>query len=404
MIKTAKDLPLNVAITPLTPIHLGTGEAIEPMNYVIEDGFMYVAPIETLVDYFAEHKLLPKLDQLSTVLGKRGIQALQRFFYEHRQAFIENARQVVPVEEGVAEQYRHCIGQGENANQLIIEACAVEAGSDRPLIPGSAIKGMLRTALLNKHNAGQDYGAAAQAFRYNQRDGKRETKNKNEQFQKQVLAYSSPTNDPLKRLKVSDTRFGGSDYYATSVYFGTRHRRKLSKHQQKQKESATTRLQCIQPGLYRAFHCEWQLISHEPIPGVKTLQGLAQDCNRLLLPQLQQELSIMDEMNYGYQGWSNGVKQLLTAQKTDMEAGNVCLLRLGKQAGAMSKTLDGLRQIWIMGKQGSGEYQSEPRLMAMAASDEKATSGLLPFGWALAEIQPPKDNAALSQYCDSLLN
>ena len=68
----------TLALTPLSPIHIGCGEDFEPTNYVIEDGILY--------GFDPSRAALP--DNLAKRLGELGDKAdllgIQRFFRDNR--------------------------------------------------------------------------------------------------------------------------------------------------------------------------------------------------------------------------------------------------------------------------------------------------------------------------------
>ena len=150
----------RLALTPLTPIHIGCGEDFEPTNYVIDDGVLF---------HFDPARV-PLADSdrnaLISAVGKRGdeaIRELQRFFHTRKDAYAAAAHCVVGVAVGVSEQYARRIGsiaQHESggrrvANQLEIERCAHHPHNGTPYIPGSSIKGAIRTAWLDQLNDGR---------------------------------------------------------------------------------------------------------------------------------------------------------------------------------------------------------------------------------------------------------
>ena len=62
------------------------------------------------------------------------------------------------------------------------------------------------------------------------------------------------------------------------------------------------------------------------------------------------------------------------------------LLRVGKHSGAESVTLNGVRDIKILGKQGEPpSYRPETTEKRFASQTKRAESGLLPFGWVWVE-------------------
>jgi CRISPR-associated protein Csm5 len=145
----------QLALTPLSPIHIGCGDDFEPTNYVIENGLLY--------GFDASRAVLPEnlRQRLSQLGDKADLLGIQRFFREHRQHFIPHADVLMPVAKGLAADYEKQVGQVANNegngnrvfNQLFIERASHSGG--QPLIPGSSVKGALRTAVVDAINNGQ---------------------------------------------------------------------------------------------------------------------------------------------------------------------------------------------------------------------------------------------------------
>ena len=72
---------ISLALTPLTPIHIGCGEDFEPTNYVIDDGLLYgFDPSRAALNVVQRSKLLD--------VARRGsLPGIQRFFRDHADAF-----------------------------------------------------------------------------------------------------------------------------------------------------------------------------------------------------------------------------------------------------------------------------------------------------------------------------
>lgn len=93
---------VNLAITPLTPIHIGCGQDFEPTNYVIDGGVLF---------HFDPARVpLSKTDRdaLISAVNRRGDEAirdLQKFFHARKDRFAGVAHGVVAVASGIVEQY-----------------------------------------------------------------------------------------------------------------------------------------------------------------------------------------------------------------------------------------------------------------------------------------------------------
>ena len=148
----------KIKLKPISPIHIGTGEAYEPMNYVIDKGaddkyYMYV---------FDEFEFFKKLDDKSKEeFGKiasgttgDGILKLQKFIKEKSSLAKEVSYYKIWALKNIAEEYNEKIGKvvqreggGKKViNQLVVEKTLISPNLKKAIIPGSSLKGAIATA------------------------------------------------------------------------------------------------------------------------------------------------------------------------------------------------------------------------------------------------------------------
>lgn len=400
--------PYRLFLTPLSPIHLGSGEDYEPTNYVISDGVLYAFdPAQATLNPQQRSEL-----QEAAQSGK--IDRIQRYFGKHAQTFAASAYKAVVVSRALEKEYNERIGKvanreagGKNVyNSLNIERTIDNPLTHQPYIPGSALKGCLRTALLERM-----VGERAPQPKPTSREASR--------FESNYLG--SFASDGLRLLKTAD--FMPADDVATQIQYATNHKKKRVVKDGKTVEAkgVTGRRETIQHGQYRAFSatCTIQhlLLAHNPhikqprksLPEnrvqPKSLQQLAIDANRYHIDRFDQECSQLDELSLIAPDWLKQTRNLLAQLTPQLQKGSIMLVRLGKHGGAESKTINGLAQIKIMqgedmeGKAKAPTYEPKTKTVWLAAQSAVETHGLLPFGWALIEIDPPSDNSALQQWC-----
>jgi len=102
--------------------------------------------------------------------------------------------------------------------------------------------------------------------------------------------------------------------------------------------------------------------------------------------------------------WKQSLETLLAGELgKKLATGDAFLIRLGRYGGAESKTLsgEGVAQIKIM--QGKGQppvIQDSTKTVWLAAENEADQKHLLPFGWAVVEIDPQDgDLPQLKAWC-----
>jgi CRISPR-associated protein Csm5 len=104
--------------------------------------------------------------------------------------------------------------------------------------------------------------------------------------------------------------------------------------------------------------------------------------------------------------WKQSLEQLLTGDLAKkLTQGDAFLIRLGRYGGADSKTLsgEGVAHIKIMGAKGQPpSFESTTKTVWLAAENEQEQKHLLPFGWAVVEIDPQEgDLPQLKARCEA---
>ncbi|MEF3193055.1 MAG: CRISPR-associated protein Csm5 [Halothiobacillaceae bacterium] len=406
----------RMLITPLSPVHVGTGESYEPTNYVIEDGVLHEFDTGATI---AALSAVDREELLRIANGKPNtemIQALQRFFYERRGALMAYAIQRIPVLPGVASLYASRIGQTANReadgkkviNRLEIDRTSFNPITRLPVLYGSSLKGAIRTALLDKVNS---------------RASAHEQKGLHE-FQGRLFRYYDPQArprlslelDPMRLVQLADATWCGEPGLPTAqVYFAVNRKKapvvdaqgRLRKSQAESKDLYQI-LECV-PGMrYRAFTGQINLqsvagVSEKNRAGKRQLPALglrfdakmiAQACNAFYRPILEAENRLLRERGYLDEAWAKSIEALLTSIQGKMARGEAFLLRVGRHSGAEAVTLNGVRHIKIMkGKNQKPESLDAAKTLWLAANEKDQTSKLLPFGWLLVELYPIQDAA-----------
>jgi len=164
-------------LTPLTPIHVGTGESLEPFEYVVAGDTLYRF---TLDDFLLA---LDRDDQARFVeVVERSVPATRRFVSEHVDVAVRVARFTTSVSPAARALYDGRMEGGVAHPEVF--AC-IRTG-DLPYVPGSSLKGALRTALLyhamEKDNPARDARKLEQA----------------------VFGFRTVQQDPFRAFKVGD--------------------------------------------------------------------------------------------------------------------------------------------------------------------------------------------------------
>jgi CRISPR-associated protein Csm5 len=192
---TQSDQTIYVRITTKSPIHIGCDEVYEPTSFVIDTETKELISFETA-------SLLEKLDsdalsKFSTICKKGTIVSLLELlkFMRSQAEFAEGPRISIP--SAFLEHYESTLSLPLNENRVKqelnsfqIKRTAFDPLSESAYIPGSAIKGSIRTAILNLRNQTKHLPL--------QRNGRG--------LQERLLdfQFGHLESDPFRLLKVSD--------------------------------------------------------------------------------------------------------------------------------------------------------------------------------------------------------
>lgn len=176
----------RLTVTTLTPLHIGTGNTLlRDFDYVTHDGKTWVINEDTLADLLADYG-----DDLAKMAAGRPASELLRpeDFHADSPLF----RYVLPGEP-----------RSQNPGSVLQEQ--IKDPWDRPYIPGSSLKGALRTALFY---AG--YGGRNLLFRVAPSNDRINVKYVAQPLERDVFANNvspgkAPNHDLLRALQISDS-------------------------------------------------------------------------------------------------------------------------------------------------------------------------------------------------------
>ncbi|MEA3642574.1 MAG: RAMP superfamily CRISPR-associated protein [Lamprobacter sp.] len=393
----------QLAITALAPVHIGTGQDLEPTGYVIDGEDLYLFSPEAAL------RALPATarEELTKVLGAAPtvqlIKQVQAFFHRNSEALIAEAEHAMPVLPSIAAEYQQRVGKTaqredngrEIINQLAIARTYTDAASGRPILPGSSLKGAIRTALLDLVND----GASLQHRRESNRD-----------LQQRLFNYAQFDCDPMRLVQIGDARdLSPMETYATEVRYAVNRKRQqvIGKdgheiESQAEKQNLRQVLECVPPLRPQAFIGQLGIqdvagLASPKLPDASlrwSFADIAAACNRLYRPIFEREVLELRSRGYLSADWIDTLQQLLTDRQSALEANQAFLLRVGRHSGAESVTLDGVRGIRInMGKDPETrrtryETLSTTKTVWLAVGDIQQRTEMLPFGWVLVEVAP----------------
>lgn len=382
----------RLRITTLSPVHIGCGEDYIPTNYVIdhEANALYAFDSASALPDDAKDQLMALVKGNSQ--ERDILLEIQKLFYDNRELLMAQCSHSLRVAPGVADLYRKRIGKitqhentgGKVANNLEIERTFYNPISQQPIIPGSSVKGAIRTALLNQELCNKKTIS---------------NRSNNEELQKELFKYSDLEKDPMRLVHLADSNceFDNEMKINSKICFALNRPR----HELKPGKSTTSndkRLYQLLETLPEGHTCESRLtiqrVDHidnkDKLPSIHwNITKIAKACNAFYGKLLLEEMNILSERNYITPANKELMEKLLAVISPQLESCRAMLLRVGRHSGAEAVTLDGVRNIKIM--QGKGKrpiYEEKPRTLWLATDAQEARSDMKPFGWLLVEIDP----------------
>ncbi len=168
----------------LSPIHIGAGSDIEPLNYIIRGSRLHAIRMGGFICGLEDRKR----SEFEGLIDAGNLTGIRKFLFEN--AEVENCSDFsTEVSPEVAGKYRSRLEDVQN--QLLISPFIRDKCSGMPFLPGSSIKGAIRTALVSM--AAKRKGLPNPA-------GPREER----EFESKALGYRDPKNDPLRGMKIRD--------------------------------------------------------------------------------------------------------------------------------------------------------------------------------------------------------
>ena len=346
----------NFFLRTLAPIHVGCDEVYEPTGFVVDENAQTLTSFD-LTDFIGSLSDKDK-DLFSQICARGTIDSLLELYKFMRGKPV--AGQVVNLSKGFIDHYQALLAMKmgdrrlqNDMNQFAINRTAFNGNNNLPYIPGSAIKGALRTAYLN---------LVAKDFTSNERKGI--------DLEKDLLMGSFQT-DPLRMLKVSD--FIPVYGVKTKIVYAVNEKKKVSNQPARGPYQI---LEVIEPGAVFSG----SVAIEEPLPeaGIKTpltAKLLFKNALKFYIDEKKREemqLASIDIAGTKYDPDKDGH-----------------LLRLGRHSGAECLTIDGHRNIKIMRGKSEKPVTSSKGASTfwLAAEDRKnyLKISLRPFGWVVLE-------------------
>lgn len=378
----------KVFLTPLAPVQIGSGEDFEYVNFVADKGLLYSFDPARVPLSATELKRLGDAAQVKDC----GC-AIQKLYRANLEKYKNASTAISPFDKYAADGVNG-LQEGNPKVQISRTVTVLSKGIRHPYIPGSSVKGAIRTAVFNAES-----------------EGKRSPENVKKGFATDLDAYLFNDNmnfSPFSRLKIGDMKASeGAGVYTRIVKAERIH--KKDDPVANAKSIARAFFEVIEKAQYRSFEGEISLNlksgSARPLP-FKDPHSLLRSVHRYYSGLFNKEKAIWEQGEPGSKYWIRTLQSLILRMKNSFEQGEAALIRIGRNSGAEAMTISDWAKIKIQHhKTKTVEVGRETTSHFVAYEEEREGKlAVLPFGWCVLELDPVLDQPALKKWCTEVRN
>ena len=356
--------PLKIRLHILSPVHIGCDNEYEPTGFVIDEKknkLIAFDPLDFITSLSSEDK-----QRFTQICMKGSVSSILEIY-----KFIANKPikgREIEIAAGFLSHYKKVMGLPINdehkiqqeLNKFAISRTAYNPQTNMPYIPGSSLKGSLRTAYLNK--LAKDKGI----------EGRRNAKD----LENELLGGSFDS-DPFRLVKPSDLL--PVNDAGTKILYAVNKKKKISKFEAR---GPFQMLETIKQGAIFEG-----IINADQSAGIKTpinTKELLKSINKFYIPMITEENKMIKDIGGDY-----SIVSKINEQFKDKIGLSAFILRIGRHSGAEAVTIEGNREIKIM--QGKGQppkFLDHATTIWLASETDKPDTDneLVPFGWVMMEI------------------
>ena len=327
----------------LSPVHIGSGCVIEPLDYIIKNSRLYKISFEKLVMSMDE----VERDKFETLIDNGNLVDIRKYIAGNINKD-EDSIYSLEVSYKIEDTYKSKLGDIQN--QLLISPFIRTAGEVMPFIPGSSLKGSFRTAIINSF---------AKDSKLPEPKGPREEY----QFESNVMAYKDGKDDPFRGIWIRDAFLSANDTIIRDVINVSR--KQGSALRQNSIQNICELTHSVITGKSVDFTTELSL--DDDLFGTKflsrslTIEQLIRSCNEFY----------KDKMEYEHKKFfkNSEVEKISEQLLGTSVGGNTFLMRLGRFSGVESVTLDKYRN------------PRPPGNKSIWGTSRNVVEGSYPMGW-----------------------
>lgn len=375
----AKQVPYKVRLHIFSPVHIGCDDVYEPTGFLVDKNTRRLMSFDPL-DFARSLSASDKARFLS-ICDKGTLASIVELYRFMATCKPSPGWKSIPVCEGFMASYERVLTRlnarnerdiKQELNNFLVARTSYLPLDQSPCIPGSSLKGSLRTGWLNHLQRSRNVSV-------NTRD-----RSAAKDLEKQLMGGAFDS-DPFRLVKVSDMLPVGQP--ETRICFAVNKKRKPSKFEARGPQQI---LEVICHETRSTF--EGVITLHEPERGAPIRRECAAPADKTFFANaaafFRREMAAEEEILKGINAPSS-VRRSMETAFGDRLMKEVFPVRIGRHSGAECVTVAGARDIRIMGKKGDPPKSGvNSTTIWLAGETPKAENNLHPFGWAALEILP----------------
>lgn len=361
------------ALETLSYIHIGSGEDYLPTNYVIDNKKLCYFELIDLLDL----GVMKKVCAIQESQGVNQLLPIIKLFNEDAKQIKERAKYKIDVTNAFVEEYKKNLEKDSLNNDLSISRNVYDSVSGGLIIPGSSIKGAIRTAILETLRANDNNVLELE----------------NREYEQTLLTYEKELQDRMKMLKLEDVSFSidkNKIIYSVNCH---KHKKQVGIKTVVEAINKSAR-STLEMRIFNRKYIEhknhdinddYYLELHVLDKIFGSFENLREVCNSFYVPIIEKELKNYKAKGYITNNNHDNLQKKIDEIKKDKDS---ILIRVGRYVGAESITL-GCRGIEIKTKE-EGETKASVKkssesttywLACETKPDKKKYDVYLPFGW-----------------------
>lgn len=385
--------PLKIRLHVLSPICIGCDDVYEPTSFVIDENKKKLIEFDPL--NFVSSLNSKQRDEFLMICSQDNLLAIFKFIKNQYNSKLGGRE--VDISNHLIEHYKKVLTMStfeRNAviNQFTINKTAYNSQKNEPYIPGSSLKGSMRTAYLSslaQKTNNQTFWKNCGLL--NEQDLKNPTSTYNligkkhlaKKLEQKLLNGDFET-DPFRMVKISDL-LPVNELKTKIVYAVNRKKEPSDKPTLSEKGGVYQIFETIQPG--SIFDGILNINNPATSSGIKlsiSASTLMSSLNKFYAPLLENEIKTLKGIDI-----SVPLINSINAQFKGKINKTAFIVSVGRHSGAEAVTIEGNRHIKILqGRDREAKYLDHSTTIWLASDSPKPQNNnyLIPFGWAVLEV------------------